>query len=292
GGTELILAKFRAFLRRGLGLITLGPTFGEPRASAEAVGAPHLDVWPASLEEGFDSESSLQRLALALGSCPFPIGLVYLCSPNNPTGTAVSSRMMERVRALVAPAPLLLDRSFESLRLPGPLCSKEGFQNLHTDVEIVENVLELRSFTKDFGIPGLRLGALFGDGGLVGRCRTQLYPWSVSSGADAAGRALLAAEADEFLMRTRALWHGDARALWSSLSERGVTVLPSTVPFGLVRLGMARVTRRKLMERGVHVRDCASFGLPEHIRLVGRPASELARLLGAIDTLEARSDGS
>ncbi len=287
GGAELIWAACRAFLGPNCGLMILGPTFSEPAECARAMGAPHFTVdagVPAADSEPGACPWTVEEILAAKEQCPFPIGLVYVCSPNNPTGTTVSPERVAQIAAAMAPARVLYDRSFETVRIgthdvvrPVPRAA-DFFR-----VASAHGVLELRSFTKDFSVPGLRLGALFGVEKDIGRCLGQMPPWSVSSMAAAVAHALLKPASLSFLAASREHWWNDASELWSALAKRGFKPLPSSVPFALLHVGDGAAFRQMLLERQVHVRDCASFGLPEYVRLCARGLDAHARLLEAMN---------
>ena len=105
-------------------------------------------------------------------------------------------------------------------------------------------------------------------------------PWSVNALAQAAGLAALGD--DEHLAAGRRLAAEAKAYLVDGLGRLGLPCLPSRTNFWLVEIGDAAGLRRRLLPRGILVRDCASFGLPRHIRLAARPLSECERLLEAL----------
>src|SRR5262249_25961389 len=105
-------------------------------------------------------------------------------------------------------------------------------------------------------------------------------PWSVSALAQAAGVAALGdpAHRERALQRLRE----DKEALVAALVRLGLAPVPSAVPFFLARAGDGTGFRRSLLARGILVRDCASFGLPEYVRISTRRPEENERLLAAV----------
>ena len=289
GGAELIWAVCRAFLGPDSGLMILGPTFSEPAECARAMGVPHFTLRTKVPEAGSEPGAApwtVEDIQKAIHRCPFPVGLMYVCSPNNPTGTVMSLELVQEIAAAVAPTRILYDRSFETVRMTPTSASRPA--PTITDffhVASSSGVLELRSFTKDFSVPGLRLGALFGMEEDIDRCMTQMPPWSVSSMAAAAAIAILEPASLHFLESSRVHWRNDAVELWAALRTRGFDPVPSAVPFALVPVGNGATFRQELLTHGIHVRDCASFGLPEHVRLCARGSDEQARLMKALDSL-------
>ena len=289
GGAELIWAACRAFLGPDRGLMVLGPTFSEPAECARAMGVPHFTLnagIPGSGSEPGAAPWTVDSIRRGIHHCPFEVGLIYLCSPNNPTGTVMSLELVQEIAAVIAPTRILYDRSFETVRMV-PISASSPVPTIKDlfDVASSSGLLELRSFTKDFTVPGLRLGALFGVEKDIDSCRAQMPPWSVSSMASAAALAILEPASLHFLASSRVHWSNDAAELWASLLTRGFDPVPSAVPFALVPVGNGATFRQELLTQGIHVRDCASFGLPEYVRICARGSDEQARLMKAIDSL-------
>jgi histidinol-phosphate/aromatic aminotransferase/cobyric acid decarboxylase-like protein len=90
------------------------------------------------------------------------------------------------------------------------------------------------------------------------------------------------------LERTLARLAAAKTALWTSLREQGWQPLPSAAHFFLLPVGDAAACRSALLGRGVVVRDCASFGLPGHIRIAARRPEENDQLLTALASLQAK----
>src|SRR5439155_26990680 len=135
-----------------------------------------------------------------------------------------------------------------------------------------ENVVALRSFTKVFARPGLRLGCLLASAAAARAVQAALPPWNVSAPAIAAGLAAL----DEWgavpsLRRELARLR---RALKQRLARLGAALDAEGGPFLLYRVGDAKTFGRCIQSAGCRVRDCSSFGLPEHVRVGVRGEAE------------------
>ncbi|MEL6713519.1 MAG: aminotransferase class I/II-fold pyridoxal phosphate-dependent enzyme, partial [Planctomycetota bacterium] len=262
-------------------------------------GAPVVEV--ASRLDAGPAERALD-LREALRGGPAPVGLVYVCTPNNPTGHLVDEEELASIQELLPGAVLLVDRSFESVaagQIEGGQIEGGQIERGTTEEGTPSGVLrvrggpapgriEVRSLTKDFAVPGLRLGFALGDPDVLRACRAQIPPWSVSAPATAGALAAVEPAALEHLERTRRLWLADTAALFDGLAQRGFEAVRRSAPFGLVRVEDADAARRALLTRGVHVRSCASFGLPEHLRLSGRAAPDRAALFAALESSGVR----
>ena len=188
-------------------------------------------------------------------------GLLVLTQPNNPTGAALDPAAIER-----ASASLLLDESFvEFTGLP----SAAGRRGLWV----------LRSLTKFYALPGLRIGALIGPSEEVERLRPLREPWQVNVLAEAA--ALAAVADDDHARRTLDFVREERRYLESSLPVRPE---PSTANYLFIRLPHpAAPLCAHLLERKILVRDCTGMpGVDGHaIRVAVRRRPDNERLIAA-----------
>jgi L-threonine-O-3-phosphate decarboxylase len=265
GASELISLAAQAFVRPGDAVVVLGPTYGEYARAARLMGS-HPVIWEARSEDDFQPDllafaSALERLRLRV---------VFLCNPNNPTGTLLSPVSLDRLVRRYPTALFVVDEAYLPFAAGCPSA-------LALDAA---NVLVLRSLTKDCGLAGLRLGFAVGPEPLVEALRRVQPPWSVNALAQAAGVAALRDTAH----RTRSLeLVAEAKeALTAGLTQLGLRPVPSSVSFFLVRVGDGAAFRRRLLSRGLLVRDCASFGLPAYVRISTRRPEENERLLAAI----------
>jgi L-threonine-O-3-phosphate decarboxylase len=265
GAAELIWLAALAFVRAGDRVLVLGPTFCEYARAATLLGADVAN-WLAREETNFDPER--EQIACRLES--MRPQLVFVCNPNNPTGAVLSPEVIAGWARQHPRTLFIVDEAY--LPFANGLGSALTFA--------VENVLVLRSMTKDFGLAGLRLGFAVGDERVIELLRRVQPPWSVNALAQAAGVAALRDSA----YRQRALeWLAQAKQdLIVGLARLGLESVPSATHFFLVRVGDGAVFRAALLMRGILIRDCASFGLPAYVRIAARRPEENARLLTAI----------
>ena len=131
--------------------------------------------------------------------------------------------------------------------------------------------------TKDFALGGLRLGYLLAAPSIIKRLQDVQPPWSVNGVAQLAG--LVALDEMNWREETTTRLRRDVWRLQEGLRACGYAPLPTTVNYFLVPVGDARSMRDRLVASRMFVRDCTSFGLPDHIRIAARPPQENARLL-------------
>lgn len=265
GANELIHLLARALLRPGDRALVIGPTYGEYAHASRLAGADLCEL--RAREEG---AFGLDWPALGAAIAALRPRLVWLCAPNNPTGVDVSGEQVaalaERCRAWGG--RLAFDGSYHELRREGaPVGGAAGGQ------------IAIHSLTKAYALAGLRLGYLLADPDVIAQVAAFQPTWSVSSAAQAAGVAALADVA--FLPATLPRLWAASDALLVGLQDLGLAVWRAALPFVLVRTGDGAATRAALLRRGCVVRDCASFGLPQWVRVAPRRPEENARLLAA-----------
>jgi histidinol-phosphate aminotransferase len=264
GASELIWLTALAFVRPGSRVLVIGPTFCEYARAAGLLGGCVAN-WRSREENNFAPD--IEEITAGLALRP---NLVFLCNPNNPTGAVlppdvIAARARQHTRTL-----FVVDEAY--LPFAGGLGSALEYPG--------ENVLVLRSMTKDYGLAGLRLGYAVGAERVIELLRRVQPPWSVNALAQAAGVAALRDSAH----RQHAL-ELSARAkqgLVASLTRLGFAPVPSATHFFLLRVGDGATFRQNLLRRGVIVRDCTSFGLPSYVRIATRRPEENERLLSVI----------
>lgn len=267
GAAELLWDLARALIHSATTVLMVEPTFCEFRLAATAAGARIVE-WRAHPQRAFavDLPAVVER-ARASGAT-----VIYLCAPNVPTGATPAATEIASFAAALPDATVLLDQSF--------LLLSERFGDL--DVSLPENVICVRSLTKEHGIPGVRVGYVLAQPEVLARLERQRPAWSTSAPAQA---AVIAACADTaFVADSRTRLFVQRAALMKGLRRLGFDPVPSMANFFLFPVRNGREQRRRLLERHrILVRDCASFGLPDYIRLAVRTPPECERLLRALE---------
>ncbi len=273
GASELIYRIARCWIRPGNPVVVCGPTFGEYRRAVRLQGGEPHEV--SGTAPGF--ALPLARFLDRVVRLRPP--LAFLCTPNNPTGEALSDASVADLAHWIPAGTLLVVdesyRSFAAGRLAPP--------HLPGD----DRVLHLRSFTKDLGVPGLRLAAAIAAPAILDPLIRAAPPWSVSSVAQAALCAALGSRALARLEHSLARVAARREALSAAVARRGWQPRPSATGFVLSAVPAAAATTHALRLRGVRVRHAASFGLPGHIRVAVRRRDEEDRFLAALDEIAA-----
>jgi histidinol-phosphate aminotransferase len=206
--------------------------------------------------------------------------LVFVCNPNNPTGTSVGAAAFDAfVASLPEDVVLAIDEAyFEYVR-------RADFPKSFAWLSRRPGTLVLRTFSKIYGLAGLRVGYGVADPELASYLERARHPFNVNRLAEAA--AVAALDDEEHAARSRAVNAEGMAYLSRELPGLGVEVWPSDANFVLARIGAGMCDR--LLREGIIVRPLAGFGMPEHVRIsIGLP-EENERL---VKTLRRIREGS
>ncbi len=276
GTTELIWAIARTYLKSGMKAAILGPTFSEYRVASLAAGA-------TVVEFGAQASTCFQpdMAAVAAWISKEQPSLVWLCNPNNPTGTWLDRHHIDDIAEACqrTGAMFVVDEAYWRFVFP---------HEAYSAVELVDaagrqQVIVLRSLTKDFALAGVRLGYAVAPPDVTERLGAQLPSWNVNGVAQEAASAALTDRTH--LKTTLDCLALERQAFFHALKGIGLHVMPSRTHFCLIDVGDARHIRQRLLTRKILVRDGTSFGLPQFVRVATRPMSEWQQLLLALQEI-------
>ncbi len=189
--------------------------------------------------------------------------LVFIANPNNPTGTFVPASEVERLRQALPPdVVLVLDAAYSEY------IERPDYDPGTALVDATGNTVMTRTFSKIFGLGGLRLGWAYGSPEIVGLLNRVRSPFNVSLAAHEAGLAALAAPG--WLEKSRAHNSAERARLTKTLHDAGIPVTPSETNFVLADFGSparAAAADAHLRARGLIVRRVGGYGLPECLRI-------------------------
>jgi histidinol-phosphate aminotransferase len=210
--------------------------------------------------------------------------LMYLANPNNPTGTFVSADQMADFLARVpSDVVVVLDEAYNEYLAPELRLDSTAW------VRRYPNLLVSRTFSKVYGLAGLRIGYGIAQPELTDLLNRVRHPFNVNSLAQAA--ALAALNDAEFLARSVEVNRSGMAQLTAGFDALGLGYVPSYGNFVLVRVGPAGRVYQELLQRGVIVRPVANYGLPEWLRVtVGLP-EENETFLAALPAALAAARG-
>ncbi len=150
------------------------------------------------------------------------------------------------------------------------------------------NIIFLRSLTKDYGLAGLRLGYAAARVDIINALRLVCPPWNVNSAAQQAGNAAL--DTEDYLKQSQKRIRQSKLFLIRELTRLGFPPLPSKTNFFLLKVKNGKAFRLSLVKEGILVRDCASFGLPEYIRIAPRTYTDCRKLISTMKRLQQKGE--
>ena len=203
---------------------------------------------------------------------------VFICNPNNPTGTLIRTADLEQLCRSHPDTFFVIDESY--------LPFADNSDQLSMVRSGLQNVLVLNSMSKIFRIPGLRVGFLIASHPAIARFKPFLLPWSVNSLAQAAVNYLLKhrSEINEFIKNTVLFLETERKLMMQSFREvAGITLFPSQTSYILAKLSgnfTAEILCDHLAESGILIRNCANFtGLSEHFIRISLKTPEVNSML-------------
>lgn len=201
--------------------------------------------------------------------------LVFIANPNNPTGTWLDSKAVDRfVRRLPEHVAAVLDEAY--IELIPPRLQPETIAYVRER----RHVFVLRTFSKAYGLAGLRIGYAIAPREGIDLLNRVRQPFNVNAMAQAA--ALAALEDDDHVRRTREMVQEGLDQLSQGLARLGVDYVPSVANFLLVKVGNGRRYFDALLRQGVIVRPVDGYGLPDYIRVSVGTREENERFLDAL----------
>jgi histidinol-phosphate aminotransferase len=269
GSNEIIEFVGHAFMQPGVDVVVSQYCFAIYPLTAKLFGATVITV-PA-VDYGHDLTGMLEAITSATR-------VVFVANPNNPTGTVVSKKdLVEFASKVPANVLLVIDEAYiEFLSEPADFISeiRRGQR---------PNVLLMRTFSKIFGLAGLRLGYGIGAPELISALEKIRQPFNINSIAQAG--ALAALDDAEHMRRTRDNNAVGLKRYVEAFAELGLEFVPSAGNFILVRVKEGQRVFDEMQKLGVIVRPMGGYQLPEWIRIsVGTP-EENERGIKALKTV-------
>lgn len=201
--------------------------------------------------------------------------LLFIGNPNNPTSTMVDEDAIDRFMANVPSHTIVcFDEAYVELLPPSEQpdtikYAREG-----------RNVVVLRTFSKTYGLAGLRLGYTIAPKNLIELLNRVRQPFNVNSAAMAAAIAALSDE--EHVERTRAMVKQGLMYLEHELTGLGLSYAPPKANFVLIDVGRGREVFNALLAGGIIVRPMDAYGLPRHVRVTVGTREENEAFIAAL----------
>jgi histidinol-phosphate aminotransferase len=260
GSDDVIDSTVRAFLEPGEALAFQEPTFVMIPYLAKVNAQRALPV-PLRPDHDIDVDGLLATRAK----------LIYVCTPNNPTGTVIPRASMERL-VDNAPGVVLIDEAYAEF-------AREDFLDL---ARTRPNVLVARTLSKAFGLAGMRVGYAVGNATLVTEVEKARGPYKVAGLSERLAAVALTQDVEWMKARVAEALAIRAR-LEAELGKLGLKPLPSEANFVLVPLAGAPAVAERMRQRDVNVRAFQGLtGIGDALRIGCGPWTMMEAALGAL----------
>ena len=267
GSNDVLELAARAFLAPDFEAVYAQHAFAVYPLVVQAIGARQVEV-PAR-RYGHD-------LAAMRAAVTDKTRIVFIANPNNPTGTIAPPQELE---SFIADLPrhvlVVLDEAYYEYVPEDFLTGSIEWLARYPSLVIT------RTFSKIYGLAGLRVGVAFAAPGVADLMNRVRQPFNVNSISLAAATAALADR--EFVRRSRELNERGMRQLVAGFRRLGIEYIPSYGNFVTFEAGDAGRVYRGLLERGVIVRPLGGYGMPRHLRVTVGLESENVRFLAALE---------
>jgi histidinol-phosphate aminotransferase len=253
-GMELLDLICRAFLSPGDSCILSSPTFMAYKNFAELCGARVIDV-------PLKKDSFKLDVHRIIGAINETTRLIFISNPNNPTGSFISRTEMNKlINFLPAHVVLIYDEAYYQY------VAKPDYPHAQDYIEKGKNVISLHSFSKAYGLAGLRLGYIFSTVKIMEYLRHLRRPFMVNSLSMEAGMAAL--DDWQHLSKTLALNQTEKQWLYDQLDKLKIHYWKTEANFILLRPQInAESFAAKLLQEGIMVRGTSVMGAPDCIRV-------------------------
>lgn len=270
GSDDIIAMLVQALIRPGNRVIVPQPSFLMYDIAATAAGAVVERVPLDGL--GMDLAAMADRVAA-------DTRLIFICNPNNPTGTVITRNAFDHFMArLPDHVVVVVDEAYIEFAKKSD-CLKTG-----SPADLTRPLVTLRTFSKAYGLAGLRVGYGIMPAELAGMLHRVRQPFNVNALAQAA--ALAALDDRDFLLRSIRLVHDGLERLYTELDRLGLLYFKTESNFFLIDVGQpADEVFEKMLRQGVIVRSMRAYGYPHYIRVNVGLEEENRRFIDALETV-------
>lgn len=270
GSDEIILMIARAYLSEGTNTVMATPTFSQYRSNAIVEGAEMIEV---PLRDGVHD---LEAMAEAINE---RTRVVWVCNPNNPSGTYVTEAQL---LAFLAKVPrdvlVVLDEAYYEYVVA------EDYPQTIPLLKQYPNLIILRTFSKIYGLAALRIGYGVAHPDVIGHLQHVREPFNTNTLAQIAAMAAL--DDQEFIRNCREQNRRNMKRMTDKFEELGLHYYPSQTNFVLVDMKEdSDLVFRKLLKQGLIVRSGNALGFPGYQRITVGTEEQTKKLLAAVEAL-------
>ena len=273
GSNEVLLHLLQAF--GGPGRVALGftPAYSMHPIITATTGTTWVDGRRHAWDERDPFDVTVEEAVAQVRAADPQV--LFLCSPNNPTGTALPLDLVTAVYDAAPRAVVIVDEAYAEF-------ARSGTASALTLLAGRPRLVVTRTMSKAFALAGGRLGYLAADPALVDKLRLVRMPYHLSAPTQAI--ALAALRHAETMLATVDVIRGQRDRIVAALPELGLTPVASDANFVLFGgLADAHATWQALLERGILIRD---VGIPHHLRVTAGTPEETTAFLDALTDLQ------
>jgi len=276
GADELITLLSETFLEPEDEIIVPSPSFSEYDFGANLMGAK---VIPVPLGEGYQF-----NVEAILAHVTEQTKLVYICSPNNPTGTYLSKRQLEQLLNYLPKKVLtVFDGAYSHF------ATEFDYTNGLEYVDSGYPIIVLQTFSKIYGLAGVRVGFAVATEDIIQSILKVKEPFNVNTLAQVAATAAIADE--KHVQASHEANKSGREQLYKAFSELGLQYTESMSNFVLVKVGAeAKYVYEQLLQKGIIVRFGGVWGLTEHVRISVGTFEENTALINALMSILQEKD--
>lgn len=269
GSNEIIELAARTFMRPGDEAVMAEQAFVVYELIVQAVGGKRKTV---------PLKNFTHDLAAIADAVTPQTRLVFLANPNNPTGTIYRRREWQAFLERISPDVLVIvDEAYFEYVEEADYPNSLDYHARHPAI------LTLRTFSKLYGLAGLRIGYGIGAKGVIALMQRVRQPFNVNAPAQWA--ALAALDDTEHVQRSLGVNQQGVKYLQTEFARLGLSYVPSQANFILVRVGNGPEVFQRLLQQGVIVRPMVGYKFPEHVRVTVGTMAQNQKLIGALERL-------
>jgi len=269
GSNEIIELAARTFMRPGDEAVMAEQAFVVYELIVQAVGGKRKTV---------PLKNFTHDLAAIADAVTPQTRLVFLANPNNPTGTIYRRREWQAFLERISPDVLVIvDEAYFEYVEEADYPNSLDYHARHPAI------LTLRTFSKLYGLAGLRIGYGIGAKSVIALMQRVRQPFNVNAPAQWA--ALAALDDTEHVQRSLGVNQQGVKYLQTEFARLGLSYVPSQANFILVRVGNGPEVFQRLLQQGVIVRPMVGYKFPEHVRVTVGTMAQNQKLIGALERL-------
>ncbi len=267
GCDEAINVVLNTFLEKDDEILSFSPTFSMPILYTNCIGAKFREI-PYKIKWQFTYEDYVKNINNETK-------IIYITSPNNPTGEIVSPNIIKKLLLNYKDKLIVLDCTYINF-------SNIDKMNYYSLVQEFDNLVILKSFSKDFALAGFRLGYIYSNKNIIEQIKKVTSPYNVNAAATVAGIAALSDL--EYFNKTIQKIKTSRNKLADEIQKLGYTVINTEANFILVDFGDIRdFICQKLLNNNIKVKYFKTGELKGYFRITAPKEEDISKILKVLE---------